>query len=236
MTNDTCVDKLPAAILDLVKRTEKLLARQASNPSQRMLVALAGVPGAGKSTVSDALLIELAARGIKDVAIVPMDGFHYTREVLSAFADADVAFKRRGAPFTFDAEGCVKLVKSLKTAPVTTDGEEDLCISAPTFDHAAKDPVENGISISSRTRLIIVEGNYTLLKQKPWDEIAEICDERWFVDAPVEVVRDRLAQRHLAAGIESSKAAAIARAEENDIPNGELIRSLLIEPDVIIEN
>lgn len=69
-------------------------------------------------------------------------------------------------------------MKSLKTAPVTTDGEEDLCISAPTFDHAAKDPVENGISISSRTRLIIVEGNYTLLKQKPWDEIAEICDER----------------------------------------------------------
>lgn len=72
MTNDTRVDKLRAAILDLVKRTEKLLARQASNPSQRMLVALAGVPGAGKSTVSDALLIELAARGIKDVAIVPM--------------------------------------------------------------------------------------------------------------------------------------------------------------------
>lgn len=144
-------------------------------------------------------------------------------------------------------------MKSLKTAPVTTDGEEDLSITAPTFDHAAKDPVENGISISFRTRLIIIEGNYTLLKQKPWDEIAEICDERrvtalrsrprleltlhrWFVDAPVEVVRDRLAQRHLAAGIESSKAAAIARAEENDIPNGELIRSLLIKPDVIIEN
>jgi putative protein kinase ArgK-like GTPase of G3E family len=72
MTNDTRVDKLPAAILDLVKRTETLLARQASTPAQRMLVALAGVPGAGKSTVSDALLMELAARGIKDVAVVPM--------------------------------------------------------------------------------------------------------------------------------------------------------------------
>lgn len=59
---------------------------------------------------------------------------------------------------------------------------------------------------------------------------------RWFVDAPVDVVRDRLAQRHLGAGIETSKAAAVARAEENDIPNGELIRSLLVKPDVIIEN
>jgi hypothetical protein len=30
--------------------------------------------------------------------------------------------------------------------------------------------------------------------------------------------------------------AAVQRAEQNDIPNGTLIRSMLIEPDVIIEN
>lgn len=72
MKNDTRVDTLHAAILDLVKRTKELLSRQASNPAQRMLVALAGVPGSGKSTVSDALLAELAARNIKDVAVVPM--------------------------------------------------------------------------------------------------------------------------------------------------------------------
>jgi pantothenate kinase len=52
----------------------------------------------------------------------------------------------------------------------------------------------------------------------------------------VDIVRTRLAQRHLAAGIETSMPAAVARAEENDIPNGELIRSLLVTPDVIIEN
>jgi hypothetical protein len=45
-----------------------------------------------------------------------------------------------------------------------------------------------------------------------------------------------LAERHLAAGIETSTVAAIARAEENDIPNGELIRSMLLKPDVIINN
>jgi putative protein kinase ArgK-like GTPase of G3E family len=37
-----------------------------------MLVALAGVPGAGKSTVSEALLTELATRGMQDVVVVPM--------------------------------------------------------------------------------------------------------------------------------------------------------------------
>lgn len=59
---------------------------------------------------------------------------------------------------------------------------------------------------------------------------------RWFVDAPVEVVKQRLAQRHLAAGIETSAEAAVRRAEENDIPNGELIRNMLITPNVTIEN
>jgi pantothenate kinase len=69
----------------------------------------------------------------------------------------------------------VKLVKQLKTTPVITS---DLFIVAPSFDHAAKDPVLEGIRMPLRTRLVIVEGNYTLLKQKPWDEIAEVCDER----------------------------------------------------------
>jgi pantothenate kinase len=52
----------------------------------------------------------------------------------------------------------------------------------------------------------------------------------------VETIRNRLAKRHLAAGIETSMSGAIARAEENDIPNGELIRSMLVKPDVIIQN
>lgn len=56
------------------------------------------------------------------------------------------------------------------------------------------------------------------------------------MDAPIDLVKERLAKRHLAAGIETSMQAAVRRAEENDIPNGELIRSLLIKPDVIIEN
>jgi putative protein kinase ArgK-like GTPase of G3E family len=68
-------DTSPVAILDLVNRTERLLSRQESDPGQRMLVALAGVPGVGKSTVSEALLTELASRGIKDVVVVPMVRF-----------------------------------------------------------------------------------------------------------------------------------------------------------------
>jgi Ni2+-binding GTPase involved in maturation of urease and hydrogenase len=65
-------DTVQETILDLVRRVEKLLARQVGNPCQRILVGLAGVPGSGKSTVSDALIAELVRRGVQDVAVVPM--------------------------------------------------------------------------------------------------------------------------------------------------------------------
>lgn len=70
------------------------------------------------------------------------------------------------------------LVKTLKSTPVTGKDETELMVLAPSFDHALKDPILDDILISSRIRLVIVEGNYTLLKQSPWDEIAEVCDER----------------------------------------------------------
>jgi pantothenate kinase len=66
----------------------------------------------------------------------------------------------------------------LKSTPVTTNEEPEIFVHAPSFDHAVQDPVEDDIEISSRNRVVIIEGNYTLLNQKPWSEIAEICDER----------------------------------------------------------
>jgi pantothenate kinase len=56
----------------LCERTESLLARQSLHPEQRLLVALAGVPGSGKSTISAALIAALSQRGIADVVVVPM--------------------------------------------------------------------------------------------------------------------------------------------------------------------
>lgn len=72
MTIDLQANGSTSPTLDLVSRVEELLQRQVSNPRQRMLVALAGVPGSGKSTVSHDLLQALARRGIGNVSIVPM--------------------------------------------------------------------------------------------------------------------------------------------------------------------
>lgn len=58
---------------------------------------------------------------------------------------------------------------------------------------------------------------------------------RWYVDVPRDVAKHRLAKRHVLAGIEGTMEAAETRAEENDLPNGDLIRENLIIPDVIID-
>jgi pantothenate kinase len=98
--------------------------------------------------------------------------------VLSSFSDPDMAFRRRGAPFTFDAAGFVDLVRKLRETPVTASDEPEIVFRAPSFDHALKDPVEDAITVSSQTKLVIVEGNYTLLNEDPWSEISGLVDDR----------------------------------------------------------
>lgn len=57
----------------LRERVERLLAEQSrSHPSRRVLIAVAGVPGSGKSTITAALIQDLRRHAIEDVAILPM--------------------------------------------------------------------------------------------------------------------------------------------------------------------
>ncbi|KAK3944401.1 putative kinase [Diplogelasinospora grovesii] len=230
------VTGLEETVALLCARVQDLLARQASRPGQRILIALAGVPGSGKSTVSAALLRALPYHGIENAVVVPMDGFHYSKAALSRFNDPDFAFRRRGAPFTFDVAGFLRLVMALKKTPVTSAGEPEVIIHAPSFGHAIQDPVIDDIAISSRTKVAVIEGNYVLLNEGPWSKVADLVDESWFVDVSPDVAKERLVRRHLQAGIEQTREAAAHRAEENDMPNGQLIRSKLIEPDVRILN
>lgn len=53
---------------------------------------------------------------------------------------------------------------------------------------------------------------------------------------PMDVVKERLVMRHIAAGIEPNRELASRRVEDNDIPNGDFIRSKLIKPNVTILN
>jgi pantothenate kinase len=65
--------------------------------------------------------------------------------------------------------------------PVTEGSEPEQELGAPGFDHAVGDPVPDAIIIKSTCRALVVEGNYTLLSQEPWNEIANLAEEKYVV-------------------------------------------------------
>lgn len=93
-------------------------------------------------------------------------------------SNPEEAFRRRGAPFTFDAKAFVAAVRALQEWKVTTTSEPAFDFLCPSFDHAIQDPVQDDIIIRSTTKFVILEGNYTMLDQSPWNEVASIVQER----------------------------------------------------------
>lgn len=200
------------------------------DPSRlRILIALAGPPGSGKSTIAAEVARRIHEAGIT-TAVVAMDGFHYPRSYLDTLPNAAEAHARRGAHWTFDAAGVVQLVERLHDSRTRPAG----LITVPGFDHATKDPVADAVSIPAATEIVILEGNWLLFDQESWSRIPALADDTWFVDVEPALARRRVAARHIEAGIEESLEAALARVDGNDTLNGEDVRKYLIRPNVTV--
>ena len=89
----------------------------------------------------------------------------------------------------------------------------DRVLKAPSFSHADKDPVDDGIAVHPHHRLVIIEGAYCNVDEAPWSKAAELLDERWLVEADELECRQRLIKRHLSAGICVDEADAIKRGQ-----------------------
>jgi pantothenate kinase len=182
----------------------------------RFVIAVAGAPGAGKSHLAERLH-ELLSEA--SAAIVPMDGFHYDNAVLSARG----LLPRKGAPETFDFAGFETLLQRLRA------GGED--VAAPLFARTV-DLARAGASvIPAATLFVIVEGNYLLLDEAPWNRLHGLFDWRIFLDVPRGELAHRLVQRWVDHGM--SPEAARERAFSNDMANAERILENRREPDVV---
>lgn len=174
---------------------------------QRVLLGIAGAPGSGKSTLAQAL-----AQAFSELSIVvPMDGFHLANVELHRLGLAG----RKGAPETFDAAGYVALLRRI--------GEQrlDEIIYAPEFRRAIEEPIAGAIPVHSSVRLIITEGNYLLLEDGAWAEIAGLLDEIWYVDVDPTLRVQRLIDRHVHFG--RSRSAAEQWVHSSDEKNARLI-------------
>nr|WP_246849381.1 sugar transporter [Rubellimicrobium arenae] len=173
----------------------------------RVLVALAGAPGAGKSTMASALHRRLTAQRYR-AEVVPLDGFLLDSAVLEGRG----LRQRKGAPETFDIQGFLHLVHRLKAG-----GE----VVAPIFDRARDLAVAGAQVVPADCQIVICEGNYLLFDEAPWRDLVPLWDLSARLDVPLRELRARLIQRWLDHGL--SRAAATRRAEINDVPNAERI-------------
>ena len=98
-------------------------------------------------------------------------------------------------------------------------------LAAPSFDHAAGDPVPDDIRIETPAaggpRFVLVEGNYLFLDEPPWDAVRRHCAERWVMDVAPARAMARIVRRHEAVG--ATRAEAEARAASSDALNAELV-------------
>lgn len=200
---------------------------------QRVVIALAGPPGSGKSTIAENIVQRLNLSASKRyAAVLPMDGFHLPLKTLDALSNREEAYARRGAAWTFNAHAVIKLVKRLQISK----HDKSMVILAPSFDHATKDPVEDSITITPETSLLILEGNWLLFDEAPWRDISALVDDTWFVDVEPNLAFQRVAKRHLQSGIEDNWNDAARRTRNNDLVNGELVRTKLVRPAVVVRS
>lgn len=170
----------------------------------RFIVAIAGPPGAGKSTLSDALADALAAAGER-AAVLPMDGFHMDNAVL----EQKGLLARKGAPETFDVRSFLATIAAVRA----NDGE----VLVPVFDRSRELAIASARVVAADTRIILVEGNYLLLDETPWTKLDEAFDFSIFINPGVEELERRLLKRWRDHGYDED--AARRKALGNDIPN-----------------
>jgi pantothenate kinase len=171
----------------------------------RILVAIAGPPASGKTTLAEELARRLNAQKCETV-IVPQDGFHLDNQVLEVRGDLN----RKGAPHTFDGAGFIHLVRRLK---------ERADVAVPVFDRTRDIAIAGARIVPASAEVVIVEGNYLLFDDAPWFNLAPLWTLSVRLDVPMEDLRARLIQRWLGHGL--SQTAATRRATMNDLPNAQ---------------
>ncbi len=184
-----------------------ILARAAGR--RRYVFAVAGAPGSGKSTLAGALIAALEAEAPGAAALMPMDGFHYDDAVLEARG----LRPRKGAPQTFDVDGLAVALDRVRAA--------DRPVAVPVFDRALEISRAGAAIILPGQPVIVIEGNYLLLRDPPWDALASRFDRTLFVEAAEDELERRLVARWLDHGL--GPEAARAKAEGNDLPNARLV-------------
>ena len=204
----------------LLTRIQALRSRH-----QRLLLGLTGEPGAGKSTLASALLERL---GHDAAVVLPMDGFHLAGAELERLGRT----RRKGAIDTFDGHGFVHTLDRISEQRLRGASAAQT-VYAPAFDRELEEPIAGAIAVEPDHDIVIVEGNYLLAEQAPWEQVPALLTATWFLRVNTPLRQQRLVARHERHG--RSPAAARAHALGSDQANADFIASTAHHADLIVE-
>jgi pantothenate kinase len=193
-------------------------ARALAAAGARRILGIAGMPGAGKSTLARRVADQLGTAAV----YVPMDGFHLANHELIRLGRRD----RKGAIDTFDATGFVHLLARLRAV------EDDL-VYAPSFLREIEEPIAGWIPVPRDVPLVVTEGNYLLVSYGAWSRVRNLLDEAWYVRVEEEQRIQRLIARHIAFG--KSPEDARRWSLGSDQVNAALVHASRCRADVIVD-
>jgi pantothenate kinase len=186
----------------------------------RYFISLAGPPASGKSTISEKINNDLNSKGYQS-SILQMDGFHLDDQILK---DQNLISKK-GAPETFDVMGLISFLSRLQIEPE---------VIVPIFDRSLELSRSSATIINKETKVILVEGNYLLLKSKPWDNLQKFFDVSVMISCEEKVLEKRLLDRWKSFNL--SKEDTYQKVYQNDLPNGLNVLNNSSASDYILTN
>ena len=204
---------MSAQITALLEQVLKSPRRQA-----RRVVAIAGPPASGKSTLAAGLVKDIREVGVNS-QLVPMDGFHLDNRILGDRGILD----RKGSPPSFDAIGLLRLVQVLGASQE---------LFYPVFDRARDLSVAGAGHIAPECDTIVIEGNYLLMDAPIWRDMARYWDLSIQLTCSDDELEARLIKRWLDHGL--TPEAARIRAQSNDLPNARLVGQTALRADVVL--
>ncbi len=201
-----------------------------SDAFHRQMIAVAGPPGAGKSSFCAILAGVVNARASAEIAVVVgLDGWHYPNAYLlshTAVIDEQTVTLRsiKGRPETYDAAAMGAALEQMRAG-----GQ----VKYPLYSRITHDPIPNAGQVSAHHRLVLVEGNYLLLNRPPWDALLPLFHRSILVRLSGAPLEESLRARHARGGKDA--AAILRQLDVVDLPDTRLVLSSSVIPDLLVE-
>ncbi len=179
-----------------------------SSVERRIVAFIAAPPATGKTTLAQFLEhLSKTEPTLTDIRAVGLDGFHYPNNYLDShyamINGETVPLKSiKGAPETFDVESLQAKLRAVRRAEAKW----------PVYDRTIHDVRHNAETVDAD--IILLEGNWLLLKDSRWTDIRILADYSVFIESSPELLRDRLIERKVQGGLSQDEALAFYESSD----------------------